>query len=122
MAFISSFGRRELESELEAMAENLNDSLRLVIQGKRPFASAPIRSRPRRTYDPTRPSRDPEGENTPTYLAEISQSNKKEWARLKNALEDLAANQDYSTRSTLSCSARLEELPSRCRSASLATA
>lgn len=88
MAFISSFGRRELESELEAMAENLNDSLRLVIQGKRPVASAPIRSRPRRTYDPTHPSRDPEGENIPTYLAEISQSNKKEWTRLKNALED----------------------------------
>ena len=88
MEFISVFGRPELENELEAMAENLNDSLRLVIQGKRPVASAPIRSRPRRTYDPTRPSRDPEGENIPTYLAEISQSNKKEWTRLKNALED----------------------------------
>ena len=88
MEFISSFGRHELESELEAMAENLNDSLRLVIHGKRPVASAPIRSRPRRTYDPTRPSRDPEGENIPTYLAEISQSNKKEWTRLKKALED----------------------------------
>ena len=28
---------------------------------QRPFASAPVRSKPRRTYDPARPSRDPEG-------------------------------------------------------------
>ncbi len=54
---------------------------------QRPFASAPIRSQPRRTYDPIRPSRDPEGEYIPTYLAGISHRNKKEWARLKNALE-----------------------------------
>ena len=54
---------------------------------QRPFASAPIRSRPRRTYDPTRPSRDPEGEYVPTYLANVSYSDKEEWARLKDALE-----------------------------------
>ena len=35
---------------------------------QRPFASAPVRSRPRRTYDPARHSRDPEGGYTPTYL------------------------------------------------------
>ena len=31
----------------------------------RPFASAPIRSRPRRTYDPTQPSRDPKASTYP---------------------------------------------------------
>ena len=54
---------------------------------QRPFASAPTRSRPRRTYDPTRPTRDPEGEYVPTYLADISYSDKREWVRLKSALE-----------------------------------
>ena len=54
---------------------------------QRPFASAPIRSRPRRTYDPTRPTRDPEGEYVPTYLASMSYSDRNKWLRLKNALE-----------------------------------
>ena len=35
------------------------------------FASSPIRSRPKRTYDPARQSRDPEGEYVPNYLASI---------------------------------------------------
>lgn len=52
-----------------------------------PFASAPIRSQPRRTYDPSRPLRDPEGEYVPTYLASLSHRAKKEWAHLKGALE-----------------------------------
>ncbi len=55
--------------------------------GRRPFAGAPVRSRPRRTYDPARPSRDPEGEYTPTYLAGLSYRNQEEWGRLKGALE-----------------------------------
>ncbi len=88
MEFISAFGRPELENELEAMAENLNNSLRLVVTGKRPYASAPIRSRPRRTYDPTRPLRDPEGEYVPTYLASISSRKRQEWAVLRYALEE----------------------------------
>ena len=32
---------------------------------QRPLASAPVRSRPLRTYNPARPARDPEGEYTP---------------------------------------------------------
>ena len=52
-----------------------------------PFASAPIRSRPIRTYDPIPPLLDPRGEYVPTYLASLFHSNKKEWARLKGALE-----------------------------------
>ena len=52
-----------------------------------PFASAPFRSRPIRTYDPIPPSLDPRGEYVPTYLASLFHNNKKEWARLKGALE-----------------------------------
>lgn len=53
----------------------------------RPFAGAPVRSHPHRTYDPIRPSRDPEGEYIPTYLARVSRRNQKEWKTLKDALE-----------------------------------
>ena len=54
---------------------------------QRPFASAPVRSKPRRTYDPARPSRDPEGETIPMYLSTAFFEDKKSWKALKEALE-----------------------------------
>jgi hypothetical protein len=57
------------------------------VGSQRPFASAPVRSRPRRTYDPARSSRDPEGEYTPTYLDHVSRRNEEEWQRLQRRLE-----------------------------------
>lgn len=53
----------------------------------RPFASAPVRSKPRRTYDPARVAADPEGDYIPMYLANMYFSDKKAWARLKDGLE-----------------------------------
>ncbi len=53
-----------------------------------PFASAPIRSRPKRTYDPSRPTPDPEGEYIPDYLAGMSRNAPEQWERLKSELED----------------------------------
>lgn len=53
----------------------------------RPYASAPVRSKPRRTYDPARPMRDPEGESIPMYLANMFFQNKYEWSRLKKLIE-----------------------------------
>ena len=58
-----------------------------IVSQSRPFAGAPIRSRPRRTYDPTQPSRDPEGEYIPTYIANLSHRDKKGWGHLKGNLE-----------------------------------
>ena len=55
---------------------------------RQPFASAPIRSRPRRTYDPTRPLPDPEGAYVPTYLASMNFRNRNQWLGLKKKLED----------------------------------
>ena len=52
-----------------------------------PYAGAPVRSYPKRTYDPIRPSRDPEGEYIPTYLANMSRRNPAEWQALKSKLE-----------------------------------
>ena len=54
---------------------------------KRPYASAPVRSKPRRTYDPARPTRDPEGDYIPMYLANAYFQNKRQWNTLKDALE-----------------------------------
>lgn len=53
----------------------------------RPFASAPVRSKPRRTYDPSRPVRDPEGETIPMYLSTAFFEDRGAWGALKDALE-----------------------------------
>ena len=51
------------------------------------FASAPIRSRPSRTYDPIKPSRDPEGAYVPTYLANLQFGHNQQWKSLKKKLK-----------------------------------
>ncbi len=51
------------------------------------FASAPIRSSPRRTYDPLRPTPDPEGAYVPTFLANVNFRDEEQWAALKKELE-----------------------------------
>ena len=53
----------------------------------RPFASAPVHSKPRRTYDPARPSVDADGDYIPMYLANAYFRDPKEWQRLKAMLE-----------------------------------
>ena len=54
------------------------------------YASAPVRSRPHRTYDPSRLARDPEGDHVPMYLASI-RDDKTKWDALKDALETFGA-------------------------------
>ena len=52
-----------------------------------PFAGAPVRSTPKRTYDPARPFQDPSGEYIPTLLANLSRRDPVEWSNLKRSLE-----------------------------------
>ena len=54
---------------------------------QQPYPSAPVRSKPKRTYDPGRPIRDPEGDYIPMYLAELYSQNKKVWEHLHRQLE-----------------------------------
>ena len=56
------------------------------------FAGAPVRSKPRRTYDPSRLIPDPEGEYVPSYLASMSRQDTDEWNDLKNSLEKFGRN------------------------------
>ena len=55
--------------------------------GMRLYASAPVRSKPRRTYDPARPTPDSEGDYVPMYLASTYFQNPTKWKELKSALE-----------------------------------
>ena len=84
-----------IDSVVDELAGNIRDLIDTFIPSLEgspfvgpPLAAAPIRSRPRRTYDPVRPSQDPEGEYIPTYLASISHRSQSQWRCLKAALED----------------------------------
>ena len=68
--------------------ENICNRQHLYFRSKSPYASAPVRSTPYRTYDTARPLRDPEGNYTPMYLADTFFQDKTLWGNLKNALED----------------------------------
>lgn len=54
----------------------------------RPYASAPVRSKPHRTYDPARLSPDPEGDYVPMYLADLYFRYKETWGSLKEQIEN----------------------------------
>ena len=50
------------------------------------FSTSPVRSRPKRTYDPTREFNDPEGSDVPMRLMRIESTKKDEWEDLKQRL------------------------------------
>ena len=50
------------------------------------FSTAPIRSKPERTYDPTREFSDPEGSDVPMQLMRIAATGKDYWEALKEQL------------------------------------
>ena len=50
------------------------------------FSTSPVRSRPKRTYDPTREFNDPEGSDIPMYLTRIEATQKESWEGLKQQL------------------------------------
>ena len=76
------------EDELEKIDAFSQALFSEVVSTTRPSADTPVRSRPRRTYDPIRPSRDAEGKYIPAYLANLYRGNSDEWQKLKTSLED----------------------------------
>ena len=53
----------------------------------RPFAGAPVRSTPQRTYHPSRPKLDSAGNSTPMYLAGKFFEGESSWNQIKSELE-----------------------------------
>ena len=72
--------------------EDLSALLRLAesvpFPGTTPsYAGAPVRSSPRRIYDPPNLGADPEGAYIPLFLARLHETVRDEWLRLKQAIE-----------------------------------
>jgi hypothetical protein len=60
--------------------------------GRRPYAFAPIRTSPQRTYDPVSAEPKPEGSHVPMLLAALSHSGTKgQWATVSSALEEFGS-------------------------------
>ena len=78
---------RPSDSDWERIAQVSRSVLPSTID-EWPYASAPVRSKPHRTYDPSRSARDPEGDYIPMYLANIRFEKEKTWQRLKKTLEE----------------------------------
>ena len=88
-----SFGSEDIE-QLETLVRYARR-----IRRRRPFASAAVRSKPRRTYDPSRPAPDPEGDYVPMYLADLFSRNKQEWGNIKKNLKNSEKHRTYSMKS-----------------------
>ncbi|MBM4258069.1 MAG: DUF3696 domain-containing protein [Deltaproteobacteria bacterium] len=56
--------------------------------GPRPYASAPIRTRPQRTHDPLKDVPKPEGSHVPMVLARMAASDSSDWEKLKSSLRN----------------------------------
>ena len=63
-----------------------------AITGTVPHASAPVRSKPRRTYDPLPSVRDPEGGYIPMYFSNLANSEPDIWNTLKHDLQSFGNN------------------------------
>ena len=74
------------ERYLTIKHENTGIAWWWIREGMTVFSTAPVRSRPRRTYDPTRVFDDPGGNYVPMLLMEIKATQKKRWETLKGQL------------------------------------
>ena len=87
-----SYARSTLnESDAERVVELRQCLISWQFRNQMPFAGAPVRSKPRRTYDPSRPIPDPEGEYMPSYMSMMSRRDPGAWKKLKENLEKFGA-------------------------------
>jgi len=77
-------------------AKNLGDLIAVLRRPSpmaRPIATAPVRTRPRRTYDPLKEIRSAEGDHVPMLLARLSAAEPETW---RNLAEELSSFGRYS--------------------------
>ena len=81
--------QKDSERPPEDIEEFMFDLLHLGLRSHlSPFASAPVRSKPHRIYEPSRPTRDPEGDYIPMYLADLARQHPQAWKALRQKLVD----------------------------------
>jgi AAA domain, putative AbiEii toxin, Type IV TA system len=91
----SSRGRHQESLSIEGDTLSTNDlevlqDLAFALRhdlGRRPYAFAPIRTSPKRTYDPLKEIPDPEGSHVPMILAKSFTSDPRKSAQLRSAID-----------------------------------
>ena len=73
-------------NDLESLRELSEVSL--SYEDDQVFISAPVRTKPQRTYNPSRPISDPEGDYVPMYLANLFSQDERQWKSVKAGLEE----------------------------------
>lgn len=72
------------QEEVESLSQLINSLTHSAEQP--PQAFAPVRTHPRRTYDPVKDVPNPEGAHVPMLLAKMSASDKQRWEQLRESL------------------------------------
>lgn len=85
---IVQLSRLAMPTEDRQAIKQLISSTEMLVPNHPLFAGAPIRSKPRRTYDPGRAARDPEGDYVPMFLASQYFDGKGAWGDLVEALQN----------------------------------
>ncbi len=90
---INQIWRNPESSEEKALSEFLKNetdiiSFHEIYLQMRSFSFAPVRSHPKRTYDPTKEFDDPEGNNMPTRLKDMKLFKGEEWFWLREQLNE----------------------------------
>ena len=73
-------------SEIRSLSSLLNSVFRAVPRNI--YASAPVRSKPDRTYNPSEATTTPDGSHTPFILAQLHAFDRQKWQALQSALSD----------------------------------
>lgn len=84
--FVITTNTDQFSDEVERRVREFRKSI-MSLAHFRSYAGAPIRSKPRRTYDLIPSDQDAEGEHIMAYLAELSRNNKEEWLSFKEYLQ-----------------------------------
>jgi len=87
LRFVSTVKGRESLAFLNKAVRATGGPEFMSPKGSRPIALAPVRSRPRRTYDPIHQQPDAEGRHIPALLARLHREGGDEWKRVFSALE-----------------------------------
>ncbi len=92
----SIFGKQEGKPAAKADLEVLDlllSSVDVALRGGRPYASAPIRTKPTRTYDPLTDKPTPQGDHVPMMLAKLlaTRPQDQRWKALLDGLHEFGA-------------------------------
>jgi hypothetical protein len=89
-ALMAFLGIKELPQEGRSLVELLGAASRSAVH-HRPHAIAPIRTKPRRTYDRRKETYDSEGEHVPMILAGTKSGDPEKWTELRKSLREFGS-------------------------------